>query len=217
MQKTTQDSHHYFITFINGHSRYIKVELLKTKNKAKEKLMALIEHAKVEMGKWVNYFQSDSGGKYSFGQFAKYLKSKGIHHKFTNPNTPQENGVTEHASHTLVHAAQMMLFKSSLSRSFWGYAILYITHILNRVINQDMSTEKISYHLYTGSRPSVTHLKSFGCGAQVLLTGMKDKLAPCSVQGVFIGLSENKKAYIVHDGSMGKTYISHDVVFYESG
>jgi len=55
MQKTTQDSHCYFMTFIDGHSRYIKVKLLKTKDKAKEKLIALIKHAKVKMGKQVNY------------------------------------------------------------------------------------------------------------------------------------------------------------------
>jgi len=46
---------------------------------------------------------------------------------------------------------------------------------------------------------------------------MKDKLAPRLVRGVFIGLSENKKAYIIHDGSTGKTHISRDVVFYEGG
>jgi len=48
MQKTTQDGHRYFMTFIDGHSQYIKVEFLKTKDEAKEKLMALIEHAEVE-------------------------------------------------------------------------------------------------------------------------------------------------------------------------
>ena len=46
---------------------------------------------------------------------------------------------------------------------------------------------------------------------------MKDKLAPHSVWGVFIGLSENKKAYFIYDGSTGKTHISHDVVFYKGG
>jgi len=50
-----------------------------------------------------------------------------------------------------------------------------------------------------------------------LLLGVKDKLAPYSVQGVFIGLLENKKTYIVYDGSTGKTHISHDVVFYKDG
>ena len=39
------------MTFIDGHSQYIKVELLKTKNKAKEKLIALTEYAEVEIGK----------------------------------------------------------------------------------------------------------------------------------------------------------------------
>jgi len=80
-----------------------------------------------------------------------------------------------------------------------------------------MSIEKTPYHLYTESGPSITYLRSFRCRAQVLLTGVKDKLAPCSVQEVFIGLSENKNAYIVHDRSMGKIYISRDVVFYEGG
>ena len=110
-----------------------------------------------------------------------------------------------------------MLFESSLPRSFWGYVILHTAHILNRVINRGMSTKKTPYHLYIGSKPSITHLRSFGCGAQILLTGVKNKLAPCSVQGVFIGLLENKKAYIIHDGSTEKTHISRDVVFYKGG
>ena len=76
------------MTFIDGHLWYIKVELLKTKDEAKEKLMALIEHAEVETGKQMNYFQSNGGSKYSSGWFAKYLKSKEIHHEFTNPNIP---------------------------------------------------------------------------------------------------------------------------------
>jgi len=109
----------------------------------------------------------------------------------------------------------MMLFESNLPRSFWGYATFYTAHVLNRVINQGASTKKTPYHLYTGSIFSVAHLRSFRCGAQVLFTGMKDKLAPYSVQGVFIGLLENKMAYIVYDGSTGKTHISHDMVFYE--
>jgi len=44
------------MTFIDSYSQYIKVELLKTKDKAKEKLMALIEHAEVETDEQMNYF-----------------------------------------------------------------------------------------------------------------------------------------------------------------
>jgi len=63
MQKTTQDGYCYFMTFIDSHLWYIKVKLLKTKDEAEEKLMALIEHAKAKTGKQVNYFQSDGGSK----------------------------------------------------------------------------------------------------------------------------------------------------------
>jgi len=77
---------------------------LKTKDKAEKKLMALIEHAEVEMSEWVNYFQSNGSGEYFSGQFAKYLKSKEIHYEFTSPDTPQEKGVAKHTNHTLVHA-----------------------------------------------------------------------------------------------------------------
>jgi len=65
MQKMIQNGHHYFMTFIDSHSQYIKVELLMTKDKAKKKLMALIERAEVETGEWVNYFRSNGGGGYS--------------------------------------------------------------------------------------------------------------------------------------------------------
>ena len=92
------------MTFIDGHSRYIKVKLLKTKDKAEEKLMALIEHAEVKMGKWVNYFWSDGSSEYSSGWFAKYLKSKEIYYGFTNSDTSQENGVAKCANRILVHA-----------------------------------------------------------------------------------------------------------------
>ena len=152
----------------------------------------------------MNYFWSNSSGKYSSEWFVKYLKSKGIYYEFTNPDTPQENSVTECANRTLVHTAWMMLFESSLFRSFWGYTILYTIYILNRVINWGMLTKKTSYHLYTGSRPSVVYLRSFGYEARILLTGIKNKLALYLVQEVFIGLLENKEAYIVYNRSMGK-------------
>ena len=81
-------------------------------------MMALIECAKVETSEQVNYFWSNGGNEYSSGQFEKYLKLKGIHHEFINPDTPQENGGAKYANRTLVHVAQMMLFESSLPRSF---------------------------------------------------------------------------------------------------
>ena len=44
------------MTFIDSHSWYIKVKLLKTKDKAEKKLIALIKYIEVKTGEQVNYF-----------------------------------------------------------------------------------------------------------------------------------------------------------------
>ena len=49
--------------------------------------MALIRYVEVKIGKWVNNFQSNGGGKYFSRWFAKHLKLKSIYHKLTNPDT----------------------------------------------------------------------------------------------------------------------------------
>ena len=44
---------------------------------------------------------------------------------------------------------------------------------------------------------------------------MRDKLASCSVEKAFVGLLKNKKVYIIYDTYTEKTYISHNMVFFE--
>jgi len=44
---------------------------------------------------------------------------------------------------------------------------------------------------------------------------VRDKLASYSVEEAFVGLLKNKKVYIVYDTHTEKTYISHNIVFFE--
>ena len=55
-KKNTQEDHCYFIIFIDGHLQYIKVKLLKIKDKPEEELIVLIKYAEIETDKRVNYF-----------------------------------------------------------------------------------------------------------------------------------------------------------------
>ena len=40
-------------------------------------------------------------------------------------------------------------------------------------------------------------------------------MASCSVEKAFVGLLKNKKVYIIYDTYTEKTYISHNMVFFE--
>ncbi|PFH44618.1 hypothetical protein AMATHDRAFT_121110, partial [Amanita thiersii Skay4041] len=55
---------HYFLTYIDGKSHYLKVKLLHNKGNTCSGLKSFTEHAKVETGKHVNYFHSDGSGEY---------------------------------------------------------------------------------------------------------------------------------------------------------
>ena len=108
----------YFMTFLDGHSHYLKVVLLKSKNKAEEQLKSLIECAKVETGCRVNFFRSDGSEEYSSDSLKKYFKLHGIHHELTNPDTPQENSSAEWINRTILDMAGTMIKESNLPESF---------------------------------------------------------------------------------------------------
>ena len=59
MQTQGCQGEHYFLTFIDGNTHYVKVKLLHSKDETCKALKALIERAMVETGERVNYFHSD--------------------------------------------------------------------------------------------------------------------------------------------------------------
>ena len=54
-----------------------------------------------ETGRTIKKFHSDNGGEYTSTEFKEYLKLKGINQEFTNPHTPQENGISKRKNRTL--------------------------------------------------------------------------------------------------------------------
>ena len=106
------------MTFLDGHSHYLKVALLKSKDEAEGHLKGFIERAEVETGQRVNYFHSDGSGEYTSESLKQYLTSRGIHHELTNADTPQENGAAEQINQTILDMACFMLKDSELPEGF---------------------------------------------------------------------------------------------------
>ncbi|KAF5356898.1 hypothetical protein D9756_006429 [Leucocoprinus leucothites] len=77
----------YFMMFLDGHSHYLKVVLLKSKSEVEGHLKSVIKHAEVETGQWLNHFQSDGGGEYMSMSLKEYFVLKGIYHEITNLDT----------------------------------------------------------------------------------------------------------------------------------
>nr|GEZ04841.1 hypothetical protein [Tanacetum cinerariifolium] len=84
-----------------------------------------------------NYSRMDHGRKFDNEvQFGEFCNANGITHNFSDPQTPQSNGVVERKNRTLQKMSKTMLNEQSLPQNFWCNAIETSTYILNRIINR---------------------------------------------------------------------------------
>ncbi|GKA98505.1 retrovirus-related pol polyprotein from transposon TNT 1-94 [Tanacetum coccineum] len=149
-------------------------------------------------------------------QFGEFCNANGITHNFSAPRTPQSNGVVERKNKTLQEMSRTMLNEQSLPQKFWCNAVDTSTYILNRILIRAI-LGKTPYELLRGRKPTLDYFRVFGSKCFILNT--KDyltKFDPKSYEGVFLGYSQNSKAYIILNKHTRKVEESLNVTFDET-
>ena len=207
----------YFITFIDDHSGYIKLYIIRHKSEAYEKFLHYKRMSERQLGCKMKRFRTDNGTEYLSKEFKQELADSGIIHETSTSYTPQQNGVAERSNRTLVESARAMLHAQQLDHSFWAEAVSTAAYIRNRVVSRSASVKgKCPLELWTGRKPTVNHLRVFGCVAYALIPKqLRTKLEPRSIKCIFIGYAETTKAWRLWDCAKEKLIISRDVVFDE--
>ncbi|GKB00635.1 retrovirus-related pol polyprotein from transposon TNT 1-94 [Tanacetum coccineum] len=164
-----------------------------------------------------DYSRTDHGREFDNEvQFGEFCNSNGITHNFSAPRTPQSNGVVERKNRTLQEMSRTMLNEQSLPQKFWCNAIDTSTYILNRILIRAI-LGKTPYELLRGRKPTLDYFRVFGSKCFILNT--KDyltKFDPKSYEGVFLGYSQNSKAYIILNKHTRKVEESLNVTFDET-
>ncbi|GJV39622.1 retrovirus-related pol polyprotein from transposon TNT 1-94 [Tanacetum coccineum] len=149
-------------------------------------------------------------------QFRAYCDTQGITHNFSAPRTPQSIGVVERKNMTLQEMSRTMFNEQSIPQKFWCNAVDTSTYILNRILIR-LILGKTPYEIFRGRKPSLVYFKVFGSKCFILNT--KDYLTKFdlkSYEGVFLGYSQNSKAYVVLNKHTMKVKESLNVTFNES-
>src|SRR5947208_834877 len=98
---------------------------------------------------------------------------------------------------------------------FWGEAVITETYIRNRSPSSSIQKGTTHYELFYRKKPSLSHLKTFGC--QVYYTVAKEirkgKLDIRSRQAVFIGYTTSDRIYKIWNGSTMRTVITEEASF----
>ena len=154
-----------------------------------------------EFGKKINTLRSNNGGEFVKNEFESFLAKHGTQHQKTVLFTPQQNGVAEWKNRTLVEMARCMLYSKGLHKKNWAEAISCANFILNQVPTKSIK-HVTPEEKWNGRKPDISNFKLFSCEcwAHIIDNKLK-KLDPKSHKCIFIGYSEDSKAYRLFDPS----------------
>lgn len=145
-------------------------------------------------------------------EFQKFLSENGIKRQLTVPYTLQQNGVAERANRTLVEMARSMIIHSGVNESLWGEAVRTAAYLRNRSETRSLKSQT-PFELWTGKKPSISHLKIFGCKPIALNKKHAGKFKPKGIECMMIGYSTTAKAYRLMRIGSNQVIESRDVVF----
>ncbi|KAM1074315.1 hypothetical protein ACFX2B_019087 [Malus domestica] len=212
MSTTSRGGFSYYITFTDDHSRFGYVYLMKYKSESFERFKEFKNEVEKQTGKQIKTLRSDRGGEYLSNEFLDYLKECGIISQWTPPGTPQLNGVSERRNRTLMNMVRSMMSSADLPVTFWGYALYTAAYLLNRVPSK--SVPQTPYEIWHGRKPSLKHVKIWGCEAYVKKLEAT-KLEARSVRCYFVGYPKETMGYEFYHPDDQKVFVARNAMFLE--
>lgn len=176
------------------------------------KALSLVEK---ESGVSLNGLRTDRGGEFNSNEFTNFCAKHGIRRQLTVAYIPQQNGVAERKNRTIMNMVRCMLTEKKLPKTLWAEAVNWSVHVLNRSPTLAVSNTTPE-EAWSKIKPSVSHFRIFGCTAYVHIPdNQRTKLDEKSFKCIFLGVSEESKAYRLFDPKSKKIIISKDVKFEE--
>ena len=204
--KAVEGGGRYNLVIIDDFSRKSWTIPLRLKSDTKVALKQWIAVNENQSGKKVKKLRSDNGGEYIDGDLETWLKEHGILHQTIPARSPQSNGIAERMNRTLQDRARSMLVGAGLGGGFWVEAIATASYIRNRGPVAGLS--KTPDELWSGSTPSIKHLRAYGSKAYVSMEKFKraGKMGVTKWEGVIVGYPTGSVGYRVWDPIRGKVF-----------
>jgi hypothetical protein len=148
-----------------------------------------------------------------FEAIAKHVACDGIVFEFTEPHTPQQNGIAERRNRTLFTRIRALLRNALLPKRFWPCAARTASYIINR--SPSAKSKKTPEELWTGIRPDIAHLRVFGCLAYATIPNPFSQLEDRSIPCIFLEHTRSTQQFKLLDEN-GRLRRASSVIFDES-
>jgi transposase InsO family protein len=108
----------YVLVIVDDYSRYSWVFFLERKDQVFEHFRLLALRLNNEHPNCLKDIRSDNGTEFRNASFDGFCREHGIEQQFSAPRIPQQNGVVERKTRTLVEMARTMLDENGTPRRF---------------------------------------------------------------------------------------------------
>ena len=186
------------LVIVDAFSNYTSIYLLKSKDETNKYIMEYIAWAGRQLSTKVKRVLSDGGGEFKNQVISDWYKGKGIEHQIVGPNAPQSNPC-ERANQTIFKLHTAFMKQSGFPRFLWTEAAIMATYVKNRVPCK--STDgKTPYEVFFGHRPSMGHIRKFGCLCYVYVhpNDRKFKSSDRSKIGYLVGMCDSTNRYKIY-------------------
>ena len=216
MQTNSLGGSIYFLLFIDDYSRMSWVYFLQHKSETFQKFQMFKAMVENQSGCHIKVLRTDRGGEFVSKDFNLFCEEEGIQRELTAPYTPEQNGIAERKNRTIVEMARSMLQARRLPNQFWAEAVATSVYLLN-ISPTKAVMNRTPYEAWHRRKPSVSHLRIFGCVAYALKHPQtRQKLDEKSEKCIFIGYCTQSKAYKLYNPVSEKILVRRDVIFNEN-
>nr|GEX13234.1 putative ribonuclease H-like domain-containing protein [Tanacetum cinerariifolium] len=187
----------YCLAVTDDYSRFTWVFFLATNDETSLILKTFTTGLENQLSLKVKVIKSDNGTEFKNNDLNQLCGMKGIKREFSIPKTPQQNGIAERKTRTLIEAAKTMLEDSLLPIPFWDEVVNTACYVHNKVL-VTKPHNKTPYELLHGRTPSIGFIRPFGCPMTILNTlDSLGKFDGKVDEGFLVGYSVSSKAFRV--------------------
>ena len=131
------------------------------------------------------------------------------------PDTPRSNGTMERQWRTMGEATVRLLSKANMPRNYAWYALRQAVDVRNTLPITD-SPHECALSRFTGSKPSASHFRVWGCVVYAKVFHRVSKMADQAVRCVHLGRAPNQSGYLCFDPATKQMHVSVHCRFVET-
>ncbi|CAI7846373.1 unnamed protein product [Closterium sp. NIES-54] len=132
-----QGRERYFLLVVDDYTRYTMVFPLRSKGQVVDVLIPWISAVHLQLRERfradlpVLRLHSDRGGEFSSDLLRDFCRGEGILQSFTLPDSPHQNGISEHRIGIVMEVARTSMIHAAAPHFLWPFAVWYPAHQLN--------------------------------------------------------------------------------------